>query len=226
MLCGCTMTDTCASGRRYSRMASMTSSPLFISVEQSTVILGPIVQLGCRRASALVMRPTSSRPIPRKGPPEQVRISRRISRRSAQPCKHWKMAECSLSTGTISAPQRSASLITSSPAQTSVSLLAKAIRFFSRMAANVAFNPTMPTTAVTTVSASGITAASTRASVPANTFTDVSCKRTASSFAAASSVITARRGRNFRHCASIRSTLELAVSAATRRPSCSATSKV
>ena len=40
------MTDTCASGRRYSRMASMTSSPLFISVEQSTVILGPIVQLG------------------------------------------------------------------------------------------------------------------------------------------------------------------------------------
>ena len=46
MLCGCTMTDTCASGRRYSRMASMTSSPLFISVEQSTVILGPIVQLG------------------------------------------------------------------------------------------------------------------------------------------------------------------------------------
>ena len=79
MLCGCTMTDTCASGRRYSRMASMTSSPLFISVEQSTVILGPIVQLGCRRASALVMRPTSSRPIPRKGPPEQVRISRRIS---------------------------------------------------------------------------------------------------------------------------------------------------
>ena len=33
-------------------------------------------------------------------------------------------------------------------------------------------------------------------------------------------------GKNFRHCASIRSTLELAVSAATRRPSCSATSRV
>ena len=226
MLWGCTITDTCASGSRYSRMASMTSRPLFISVEQSTVILGPMVQLGCRRASARGFLATSSRHIPRKGPPEQVRISRRISWRSAQPCKHWKIAECSLSTGTISVPQRSASSITSVPAHTSVSLLARAMRFFSRMAARVGCKPTMPTTAVTTVSASSSTAASISAAVPANTFTGVSAKRIASSFAAVSSVITAKAGRNFRHWASIRSTLELAVSAATRSPSCSATSRV
>ena len=194
MLWGCTITDTCFSGRRYSRIASMTSSPLFISVEQSTVIFGPMVQLGCRRASAFVIFPTSFRDIPRKGPPEQVRISRRISRRSAQPCKHWKMAECSLSTGTISAPQCSASSITSSPAHTSVSLLASAMRFFARIAASVGFSPTMPTTAVTTVSASGSTAASTSASVPASTFTGVSCKRIFSSAAADSSVMTASLG--------------------------------
>ena len=42
----------------------MTSRPLFISVAQSTVILGPMVQLGWRRASALVILPTSSAVMP------------------------------------------------------------------------------------------------------------------------------------------------------------------
>ena len=44
-------------------------------------------------------------------------------------------------------------------AQTNVSLLARPIRFFSRMAARVGFNPNIPTTAVITQSASGTVAA-------------------------------------------------------------------
>ena len=64
------------------------------------------------------------------------------------------MAECSESTGTISAPYFLVSAITSSPAHTRVSLLAKAMRFFLRMAASVGSSPTLPMTAVTTVSAS------------------------------------------------------------------------
>ena len=55
---------TCSRGRRYNRMASITSRPLFISVAQSTVILGPMVQLGWRRASAFVILPASSRVMP------------------------------------------------------------------------------------------------------------------------------------------------------------------
>ena len=136
------------------------------------------------------------------------------------------MAECSESTGTISAPAASAASMTNSPAQTRVSLLARAMRFFSLMAARVGFNPTIPTTAVTTVSASGIVAASIRASKLPMTFVSVSARRTARSFAAASSVSTARRGLNCRACSSMRSTLAWAVKAATRRPICSATSSV
>ena len=45
--------------------------------------------------------------------------------------------------------------MTSSPAHTSVSLLARAIRLPARMAASVGRRPTIPTTAVTTVSARG-----------------------------------------------------------------------
>ena len=136
------------------------------------------------------------------------------------------MAECSESTGTISAPCVSAASITSCPAQTNVSLLARAMRFFSRMAARVGRRPTIPTTAVTTVSASGQTAASNRASGPPKTLVSMSARRTARSRAAASSVRTASRGRNFRTCASSRSTSMWAVRAATRSPSCSATSNV
>ena len=85
------------------------------------------------------------------------------------PIRHWKIAECSESTGTISAPQRSASSMTISPAQTRVSLLARPIRFFARMAASVGFSPTMPTTAVITQSASGMVAASISPASPQQT---------------------------------------------------------
>jgi hypothetical protein len=64
------------------------------------------------------------------------------------------MAECSESTGTISAPRSFALAMTMLPAQTSVSLLASAMRFFSSMAARVGLSPTEPDTAVTTQSLS------------------------------------------------------------------------
>ena len=118
-------------------MASMTSSPLFISVAESTVILAPMVQLGWCSASSRLTRSNSENFLPKNGPPEQVSHSRRTSPQPEQPWRHWKIAECSLSTGRISAPRFLARSITSSPAQTSVSLLARAMRFPWSMAARV-----------------------------------------------------------------------------------------
>ena len=54
----------------------MTSSPLFIRLAESTVILAPMDQLGLCKASSLVTRCNSSVVFPKKGPPEQVRIRR------------------------------------------------------------------------------------------------------------------------------------------------------
>ena len=126
----------------------------------------------------------------------------------------------------ISAPHRAASCMTSSPAQTSVSLLARAMRFRSRMAASVGRRPIMPDTAVTTVSALGSVAASSRPSIPEATRIVVSASRTFNAFAADSSIKTANSGRYLRHWASIRSTSRFALSAATRSPRSSATSSV
>ena len=207
-------------------MASMISSPLFIRVAESMVIFAPMVQLGCFRASAAVTCSSSSKLRPKNGPPEQVSSSRRTSPRSRQPCKHWKMALCSESTGTISAPVSRAADITSSPAHTSVSLLARAMRFFSMMAASVGASPTLPITAVTTVSASGSVAAAVRPSGPSITSMPVPRRRSRSSLAAAGSYSTARRGLNCRACCSSRSTCRLAVSAATESPSSCATASV
>ena len=66
----------------------------------------------------------------------------------------------------MSAPFSRARAITSSPAHTRVSLLARAMRLPASMAARVGRSPAMPTTAVTTVSARGRTAASSRACSP------------------------------------------------------------
>ena len=72
----------------------MTSRPLFMSVAESTVILRPMLQLGCFRASATLTVFSFSTGQSRKAPPEAVRM---ILRRpfSGKPCMHWKMAECS-----------------------------------------------------------------------------------------------------------------------------------
>ena len=167
-------------------MASMNSRPLFIIVALSTEIFAPMLQFGWLTACAGVTFSSSSRALPRKGPPEPVsRIF--FSSPFFLPIRHWKMAECSLSTGTISAPWVFAAAMTSSPAQTSVSLLARAMRFFARMASSVGRRPIAPETAVTTQSLSSSDAASIRPSSPLPTRTSMSATATRKRFAASSS---------------------------------------
>ena len=52
---------------------------LFIKVAESMVILGPICQVGCFSASSGVTLESCLRVCPRKGPPDDVRITRRTS---------------------------------------------------------------------------------------------------------------------------------------------------
>ena len=66
-----------------SQCASITSRPLFISVAESMVIFRPIRHVGCCSASAAVTSASSDADRPRNGPPDAVRMSRRISRRLA-----------------------------------------------------------------------------------------------------------------------------------------------
>ena len=54
----------------------MTSRPLFISVEESTVIFGPILQVGWASASSTVTAASSAPARPRNGPPLAVSSSR------------------------------------------------------------------------------------------------------------------------------------------------------
>ena len=206
-------------------MASTNSRPLFIRVELSTEIFAPMLQLGWRTASSGVMPSNSSRRLPRKGPPEPV--SRILcSSLSPRPIRHWKMAECSESTGTISAPRALARAITISPAQTRVSLLARAMRFFASMAARVGFRPTAPDTAVTTQSLSARVAASISPSMPLPTRMPVSATAVLKAFAASSSYTATKDGWKSLACCSSRSIFRLAVSAATRMPRCCATAAV
>ena len=77
--CGCTTTSIPSSPTPNSSWASMTSRPLFMSVELSTVIFGPIDHVGWARASATVTRSSSARERPRNGPPLAVSRIRRTA---------------------------------------------------------------------------------------------------------------------------------------------------
>ena len=158
----------CSGGTAKRDIASNSSKPLFIRVAESMVTFAPMDQLGCLRASDGVTPSSSARVFPKNGPPEAVSRMRLSSGRQL-PCKHWKMAECSESTGTISAPFSVARAVTKGPAQTIVSLLARAMRLPPSMAARVGASPAMPTTAVTTVSAWGRAAAAKTPSSPPRT---------------------------------------------------------
>ena len=79
MDCGCTTTSTRSKSTPNNSCASMTSKPLFMSVDESMVILAPMVQVGCWSASATVTRSSSARDLPRNGPPLAVRTMRRTS---------------------------------------------------------------------------------------------------------------------------------------------------
>ena len=135
------------------------------SVALSIVILRPICHVGWRSASETATRASCSRVHCRNGPPEAVSTTRRTWE-AGRPAMHWRIAECSLSTGTISPPCRRAVAITISPATTSVSLFASATRLPAASAARVASSPAAPTTALSTIAASGCVAASTRHSGP------------------------------------------------------------
>ena len=72
--CGWTSTSILAASTPKSQRASITSRPLFMRVAESIVILGPMRQVGCARASSRVMRSKLSRGRLRNGPPEAVRM--------------------------------------------------------------------------------------------------------------------------------------------------------
>ena len=81
-LSGWITTSSCSGSSSKSQRASITSSALFIRVAESIVILGPIRQVGCLRASSGVTSVSSLRVRPRNGPPDEVRMTRRTSWRA------------------------------------------------------------------------------------------------------------------------------------------------
>src|SRR6056297_78868 len=139
----------------------MTSSPLFISVLESTVIFGPMLHVGWARAASTVTSASSAAERPRNGPPLAVSSSRCTSRSAAtDDRRHWWSAQCSLSTGTSSAPGRARSGCTTGPAAIRLSLFASASRLPARNVSIVIASPANPTTPFTTTSAPSTTAAS------------------------------------------------------------------
>ena len=187
------------------------------------VIFRPICQVGWRSAAS---GPTASRSRggrSRKGPPEAVRMRRRTSC-AARPCRHWWMALCSLSTGRMDTPRRRAADVTSSPAMTSTSLLARATRFPDSMAAITASSPAVPDDAHNTMSASGWVATPTRPSAAGEH--GAGERRTAArNRSAASAVARATTAGRYRcACSASRSALSPAASPTTcRRSGCAST---
>ena len=117
------------------------------------MIFGPMRQVGCASACSGVTSSSSARVRPRNGPPEPVSTS--VSTCSgSRPSRHWKSAECSLSTGRIRPPPRSRAARASSPAATRLSLFASARSTPRSSAQSVAWTPAKPTTALRTTSGS------------------------------------------------------------------------
>src|SRR3972149_5925247 len=135
--CGCNTTSIPSNGSPNRKWPSITSSALLARVALSTVILGPIRQVGWLSASSTVARATRSGVHPRNGPPDAVRMRRRSALPPAD-AMHWSTALCSESMGTISPRPSRAAHSTSSPAMTRVSLLARATRLPAPRAARVA----------------------------------------------------------------------------------------
>ena len=139
------------------------------------VILAPIDQLGCLRASAFVAVVICSFVQERKGPPEAVRcIFSSLFPWAAS--RHWKMAECSESTGRMGALQARERSMTREPAATRVSLLARAMILPASMAARVGRKPLKPTMAATTISTPSAAARLQTESMPQNTLLSVSAR--------------------------------------------------
>ncbi len=139
----------------------MSSRPLFASVAESIVIFGPIDHVGCASASSTVTDSSSSADRFRNGPPDAVRtIESTVS--AARPSRHWKSAECSLSTGRRRPPPRFQAATARSPAATRLSLFASASVTPRSSAQSVAPTPAKPTTALRTRSGSAASRSSVR----------------------------------------------------------------
>ncbi len=124
MDCGWTVTSMRLGGMSNSRLASMTSSPLFISVDEFMVTTGPMFHVGWFSACSGVMSVICSRFQPRNGPPDAVTTS--LDTSPWVPARSdCQMAECSESTGLIWCPRTCESNSRCPPATTD-SLLAKA----------------------------------------------------------------------------------------------------
>ncbi len=164
--CGCTTTSSRSHPMSNSSCASISSSPLFMSVAELTVMTGPIDHVGCARASAGVTSASSARLRPRNGPPDAVRTIRATSERRP-PRRHCASAECSLSTGMSMRsrpPARSAAATTRSPPTISDSLLASATGVPTPSAASVGSRPRAPVMPFRTRSTSARASSATPAS--------------------------------------------------------------
>ena len=98
--CRCTTTSIRSKPMPNSRCASISSRPLFTSVAELIVTTGPMSQFGWASAWSGVTSSSSARRRPKNGPPLAVSTSRPTSP-ALPPRRHWAMAECSESTGTI-----------------------------------------------------------------------------------------------------------------------------
>src|SRR3954447_2122972 len=143
----------------------MTSSPLFIRVLESIVIFGPMFQVGCWSACSTPTSARSAAVRPRNGPPLAVRTILDSSRPGCPlERRPWCTAQCSLSTGTSSAPAVDRSGCTTGAPAIRLSLLASARRLPACRVRTVTDRPANPTTPLTTTSA-----ASTRSARSATT---------------------------------------------------------
>lgn len=88
----------------------------------------------------------------------------------ASPLRHWNIAECSLSTGSMGTLCVVHKVLMICPATTSVSLLANAMALPALIAAMVGRKPAKPTMAVSTMSICVLSTTWHRASGPAYTF--------------------------------------------------------
>ena len=161
-LCGWMQTEIASIEMPNRWCASISSRPLFISVAESTVTFGPIDQRGWFSACSTVTLSRSTSGRAQKGPPLAVMMSRRTLARSS-PHRHCQIALCSESIGRM--PFSPAAFMTSAPAITSTSFVARATSLLAWRAERVGGRARAPGIATTTRSHRGsVTIASTWAS--------------------------------------------------------------
>ena len=196
-------------GRPNSRQASISSSPLFISVAESTEILRPMTQFGCAQAWPRASRVASAS---RGGVAERAAGGGQQhaphARRRARPARaaggrHWKIALCSLSIGSSVAPDACTAASSSGPGHDQRFLVGEQQALAgARGGQRRAQSGRADDRRHDAVAPPAARASSSSAAAPASTRVPgrlVAQQRACSSAAAASSASAAYRGRNCRH---------------------------